>query len=161
MVFTWILFALNLLLVIILILPAIITLIARIRPRIVPNNTDSFPFVACIITAYRRLDLTVPLIQSLLAQSYPNFHVFVVADACEDQELPLNSEKLTLLRPSPSLHSKIKSLRYAVEQMGPNYPAIFILDPDNLVHPTALQRLNTYYQTDYQVVQGQRTGQEY
>ena len=112
---------------------------------------------ACIITAYKNSEITKPLVESLLKQQYPNFHIYVVADACDPIDYGIEAEQLTVLFPSPALKLKAKSIIYAVEQFVRPHEYITILDADNLVHPNFLFELNKYTNNGHRSIQGQRT----
>lgn len=110
-----------------------------------------------IITAYKNIEIAVPLVESLLKQSYPNFVVYLVADACEAGGFPVQDERLVVLRPQPALNLKVKSIIHAVEHFRRNHDFIGVFDADNLAHPHFLTEINRYCNAGYQVIQGQRT----
>jgi len=120
------------------------------------EQPQEFDF-ACIITAYKNSEITKPLVESLLKQQYSNFHIYVVADACEPVDYGIKSDRLTVLFPELPLNLKAKSIIHGVEHFvrTPDYIAIF--DADNLAHPNFLTEINQYANNGYRSIQGQRT----
>ncbi|HTF81705.1 MAG TPA: glycosyltransferase [Cytophagales bacterium] len=139
------------------IFPALLNLISLLvtyrKKRVSEDQKD----IACIITGYKNLDITVNLVESLLAQQYPNFHVYLVADHFEALVYPVLSNKLSYLRPQPFLSSKSKSIKYAIDHFVRPHSHVVIFDPDNLVKPDFLGFINARLQEGYDVVQGRRT----
>jgi cellulose synthase/poly-beta-1,6-N-acetylglucosamine synthase-like glycosyltransferase len=144
-----------------LILPFLTVVAERLsgKEEVPPITSPNRPLhYACIITAYRNAAIARPLVQSLLRQSYPNLHIYWVADECPpDFEPQISDARLTFLRPDPSLRLKAKSIIYATERwvQRPDYIAIF--DADNLAHPDFLTEINRYAQAGHRCIQGQRT----
>ena len=112
---------------------------------------------ACIITAYRSLDINKPLVDSLLKQNYKNFHIYLVGDRCDASNWDISHENLTLLMPPEPLNSKINSIRHAIQNFKRQPDGIVIWDPDNLAHPEVLNVFNKYFHAGYKAVQGKRT----
>ncbi|MFK7969527.1 MAG: glycosyltransferase [Bacteroidia bacterium] len=110
---------------------------------------------ACVITAYKNMDIAVPLVESLLKQQYPHFHIYLVGDQCEG-EFPISHENLTVHQPAAPLNSKVRSMRYGVEQTQRAHSHAVIFDPDNLAPTHFLKRLNDYLVSGYPAVQGLR-----
>ena len=121
-----------------------------------PEKEQSHDF-ALIITAYKNVSITYPLVQSLLGQKHARFTIYLVADACEPVELPMQDTRLVPIFPQPSLNLKVKSIIHAIEHFKRAHDYIIIFDADNLAHPEYLQEINRYINAGYEVVQGQRT----
>jgi cellulose synthase/poly-beta-1,6-N-acetylglucosamine synthase-like glycosyltransferase len=119
-----------------------------------PLINKDFDFAA-IITAHQDIRFIPPLVDSLLKQKYQNFHVYVVADACDITDLHFNDERVSLLKPEKDFHAKIKSIQFAVSHFVRTHDALVIFDSDNLVHPNYLSVLNKYFQQGYRAVQTQ------
>lgn len=126
------------------------------RHKRLKNQEKEHDF-ACIITAYRNLDINKPLVDSLLKQNYENFHIYLVGDRCDDANWDISHEKLTLILPPEPLNSKINSIRYAIDRFKRQPDGIVIWDPDNLAHPEVLNVFNKHFHAGYKAVQGQRT----
>jgi cellulose synthase/poly-beta-1,6-N-acetylglucosamine synthase-like glycosyltransferase len=109
---------------------------------------------AVIATAHQDTAMLPPLIDSLLKQFYSHYHLYVVADACDISNLQYTDEHVSILKPATDLHSKIKSIRYAIEHFQIQHDAIVVLDSDNLLHPNYLHIINKYFNKGYQIVQG-------
>lgn len=125
--------------------------------KIEPTTSDKPYDFGLIITAYKNVDITVPLVESLLQQSHTNFVIYLVADACQFREFPMEEERLVVLRPEPALNLKVKSIIHAVDHFRRPHDFIGVFDADNLAHPRFLEIINRFCNAGYQVVQGQRT----
>jgi cellulose synthase/poly-beta-1,6-N-acetylglucosamine synthase-like glycosyltransferase len=106
-----------------------------------------------IITAHQETKFIFPLVDSVLKQTYPNYHVYVVADDCDISDLNFPDQRVHILRPEPSLNAKIKSIHYAIDQFIHKHDAVIIFDADNLIHPRFLEVMNAHFQKGYRVVQ--------
>ncbi len=112
----------------------------------------AFDFAA-IITAHQDTRFIAPLVDSFLKQQYTNFTVYVVADDCDLSNIAFEDKRIILLKPAVALHSKIKSIQYAISNFTHDHDALIIFDTDNLVHPQYLKNLNEYFQKGFRVVQ--------
>ncbi|MBP9119229.1 MAG: glycosyltransferase [Ignavibacterium sp.] len=106
-----------------------------------------------VITAYRETKFILPLIDSIKRQNYQNFMVYIVADDCQDQIPNLLDNRINVIIPESPLHSKIKSIDFAVSKMDNETDAIIIFDADNLIHPDFIQTINNYFKKGFKVVQ--------
>ena len=106
-----------------------------------------------IITAHQETRFIFPLVDSILKQTFGNFHVYIVADDCDVTSLQFTDHRIIVLKPEPSLHTKIKSIQYALSNLCRKHDSIVILDADNLIHPSFLQTMNNYFRKGYRVVQ--------
>lgn len=118
-----------------------------------PFLTDKNFEFAIIITAHEETMFVPPLVDSILKQKYPGFFVYIVGDNCDPGELQFDDNRISVLIPQPSLHSKIKSIHYAIDRFSRKHDALIILDADNLIHPFYLEAINQYFQKGYRVVQ--------
>lgn len=138
--------------------PFIIYLLYSIRRKELPVHPAPFETdIACIITAYKNIDLANLAAESILNQNYSKFHIYLVADNCDitDIKLPTHG-KLTILVPPKKLGSKVRSMKYAIENFIRDHEAVAIFDPDNLAHSNFLYECNQYLAQGYKVVQGRR-----
>jgi len=141
-----------------LVFPFLTVLLSRFRQEPLNKAAASKAFdFACIITAYKNSEMTKPLVESLLRQSHKNFHIYVVADACEPVDYEIESDRLTVLFPKKALNLKAKSIIHGVENFIRKPDYIVILDADNLAHPNFLSEINLYANNGYRSIQGQRT----
>ena len=79
----------------VLIYPLLLTCwywIARVPKTTISTDSGKNSY-GCIITAYRQLDIVVPLVKSLIAQKYTDFEIYLVADNCETENLSNISRK--------------------------------------------------------------------
>lgn len=121
-----------------------------------PKESQAFDF-GVIITAYKNVDISKGLVQSLLKQSYQNFRVYLIADNCDVTNWDIEHEKLDLLHPSEPLNLKAKSIIYGIENFKNKHDYVVVFDADNLAHPDFLKTINAYANAGFQSIQGQRT----
>ena len=118
-----------------------------------PFVTDKEYEFGVIITAHQDTQFIFPIADSLLKQTYRRFYVYVVADDCDISSLHFQDPRIAVLRPEEPLHSKIKSIHFAIEKFRKRHDAIIILDADNLLHPRFMEVMNAHFQKGYRVVQ--------
>jgi cellulose synthase/poly-beta-1,6-N-acetylglucosamine synthase-like glycosyltransferase len=126
----------------------------RLEPVLDPARVLDY---ACVITAYKNASIARPLVESLLRQSYPHLHIYLVADECPDLQWTLEDPRLTVLQPDPPLRLKVKSIIHATEYFCRPHDYIAVFDADNLAHPHFLEHINRYAHAGQQCIQGQRT----
>ncbi|WP_114750785.1 glycosyltransferase [Pleomorphovibrio marinus] len=131
------------------------TVLAKTIKPVNSKNLDRVCF-ACVITAYKDLSMTWPLVRALLKQNYPDFEIYLVADSCMGQPIEVKNNKLHLLQPSSPLNSKVASLHYALEEMDPGVTHVAVFDPDNLVPHHFLNEIAAWHQKGFNLVQGKR-----
>lgn len=111
---------------------------------------------ACVITVYKEVDIAWPLVRSLLAQDYSNFHIYMVADEVGMVQPPIFHEKFVFMKPESALNSKVASIDYVLKRMGGMHTHVVIFDPDNLVPSHFLSALDRFHSAGFPVVQGRR-----
>ena len=108
---------------------------------------------AAIVTTHQDTRFIPPLVDSFLKQNYPNFTLYIVADDCETIHLNYVDKRIVILKPTKALHSKIKSINYALSNFIKPHKVMVIFDSDNLVHPDYFQNLHPYFEKGFKVVQ--------
>ncbi|MEP6711835.1 MAG: glycosyltransferase [Ferruginibacter sp.] len=108
---------------------------------------------AAIVTAHQDARFIPPLVDSFLKQSYKNFTLYIIADDCNIDNVMYQDSRVVILKPEPALHSKIKSINYAIDNFIKPHQAMVIFDSDNLVHPDYFYRLANYFKKGFKVVQ--------
>lgn len=108
---------------------------------------------AAIITAHQDTRFIAPLVDSFIKQSHSKFKVYIVADDCDLTNIRFTDERIILLSPPDALHSKIKSIQFAISNLKSEPDVLIIFDSDNLVHPNYLKNLNRYFQRGFKAVQ--------
>lgn len=146
--------------VLFLVLPFLSTMLSLLASNLDYLNKDSqyqqkVDF-ACIVTAYRDLDITREGIKSLLDQNYHSYHVYLVADECTDMQYDLGDPKLTVLYPAEPLKLKVKSIIYAVSNFVRSHDFIVVLDADNIVEESFLKKMTDYTRNGHVAIQGRR-----
>jgi len=108
---------------------------------------------AAIVTAHQETRFIAPLVDSFLKQCYSNFTLYIVADDCNTTNLHFEDKRVVILKTKPALHSKIKSINYAIDHFLRPHQVMVIFDSDNLVHPNYFKALNQYFNNGFKVVQ--------
>jgi cellulose synthase/poly-beta-1,6-N-acetylglucosamine synthase-like glycosyltransferase len=156
-VIAWILFyAINCILAFYFLVPVILFVISlflkkQFIPSPVNGNTD-IDFAA-IVTAHQDTRFIPPLVDSFLKQNYPNFTLYIVADDCDTSHINYPDPRIIILQPATALHSKIKSINYAINNFIKPHKVMVIFDSDNLVHPDYFKNLYPYFKKGFKVVQ--------
>ena len=156
---TAIFIALTMLVIIQLIYPVVTIALAQLFGKESlenDQNPEKSHHFACIITAYKNAAIALPLVESLLRQSYKEFTIYLVADECEDLDYDFTDPRFVLLRPENPLRLKVRSIRFAVDHFIKQPDFIVILDADNLAHPQFLEIINDYVNAGHCCIQGQR-----
>jgi cellulose synthase/poly-beta-1,6-N-acetylglucosamine synthase-like glycosyltransferase len=152
----WISLPLQLMVAIYLIKPILSLLAYSVRKgrlRTPQANAKQYDF-ATIVTAHRDTRFIDPLVDSLLKQAHPKQMIYVVADDCDVSGLNYDPARVVMLQPSPSLHSKIKSIRYALDHLVREPDAVIVFDSDNLAHPQYLTQINYFFNAGHRAVMG-------
>jgi cellulose synthase/poly-beta-1,6-N-acetylglucosamine synthase-like glycosyltransferase len=162
--FLFIIFAIIQVIIALYLLQPFLLLIAHYLKKIIkpyqspvikaPLLQKDFHFAA-IITAHIDTRFILPMVDSLLKQSYQQLHIYIVADACDISDLSFNDKRITLLKSEKDFNAKIKSIQFAVENFKQEHDALVIFDSDNLAHPDYFSVLNKYFQQGYKAVQTQ------
>jgi cellulose synthase/poly-beta-1,6-N-acetylglucosamine synthase-like glycosyltransferase len=140
-----------------LVLPLLLFLVYKLRPRRKHNNNfNSEPDYAVVVTAYEQTDTLKAAVASLLRLNYSNYLIYVVADKCDISNLHFPDDRVILLRPPEPLQSNTRSHQYAIERFRREHTYVTIIDSDNLVHPEYLNELNRLFSQGYNAVQGVR-----
>lgn len=160
----WILFIIvQAIIALYLLLPFLLTIIYWIKKLFrIRAFHERLPFVtekdhefAIIITAHQETKFLLPLVDSILQQTYAQFYVYIVADDCDISRLNFNDSRITILRPEKPLNAKIKSIDYALTRFVKEHDAMIILDADNLIHPKFLSVMNSYFKKGFRAVQSE------
>lgn len=143
-----------------LVLPFLTVLFSKIfgkeklpKPPKFEKNHD----FGCIITAYKNDAIAEPLVRSLLAQTYENQMIYLVADECQFRDFGISDPRFVHLRPDPPLRLKAKSIIHAMESFQRQHDFTVVFDADNLAHPNFLEEINRYANAGHRTIQGQRT----
>ncbi|OIR12130.1 hypothetical protein GALL_63810 [mine drainage metagenome] len=141
-----------------LVFPFLLYLIFLFKKKkpIQKNNSSAEADYAIIVTAYEQTETLPPVIDSLLKLNYNNYLIYIVADKCDVSNLQFDDERVIVLRPEKTLASNTRSHFYAIRRFKRNHDRLTIIDSDNLVEPNYLTALNTYFDTGFAAVQGER-----
>jgi hypothetical protein len=126
----------------------------KTAPRINLNNAPKKYSFAAIITLHQDTKFLLPILDAMRKQNYKRVEVFVIADDCPAISLPFSDSNIHIIHPPLALHSKIKSLKFALEHIDETkFDALAIFDPDNLIHPNFFNVINAYFNAGYKAVQ--------
>ncbi len=137
--------------------PFLAMIIASYQRRSFKLFTQQTSDFACVITAYKNIEITTNLVKSLLEQHYDKFHIYLVADQCDFDTYPIDDSRLTVLKPATSLSSKVKAILYGYSHFVRKHDTVVVFDPDNLAVPDFLNEIDNYLRAGYIAVQGKRT----
>ncbi len=151
----WINYLLAGSLILFLLLPLQLEVIAWLTRRRARHTSDKNHFFSCIITSFGDPGQCKLLIDSILASSYTEYEVVVVIDGT-DKEFAYSHHRVRILRPAQTLNSKLRSIESAMNLTSEESEGIIILDPDNLMHPEFLRKINGYFLSPFVAVQGRR-----
>ncbi len=124
-----------------------------------PHTVDLKRKVAVLIPGYKEDAVIVEVARRALEQSYPEafFEVVVIADSFQEltlqklERLPIKLVKVTFEK-----STKSKALNRAMEVIGDDFDVALVLDADNVMEFDFIERINTAFNSGYQVVQGHR-----
>lgn len=112
---------------------------------------------AIIVTAFEQTSGLNAVVNSLLRLDYPHFIIYLVADKCDISELRFADNRVVILRPEEALCSNTRSHFYAINRFTFPHERLTIIDSDNLVKADYLSRLNVFFDSGYQAIQGMRS----
>ena len=116
---------------------------------------------AIVIPAYKSDRFIFDTAKAAIGQNYPadKFRVLVAADSMSDASLePLEGIGVEYIKVSFENSSKIKSLRKAMEHLGPDAAdEVVILDSDNIVGPDFLSKADELIEAGAVAIQAHRT----
>lgn len=139
-----------------LLFPLISTFISLLGGKFKLKEEELNADFACVITVYKEKDIAWPLVRALLAQDYPHYHIYLVADGIEDKMDLMKDEKLTIYQPQPFLNSKVASLGLVLKEMAERHSHVVVFDPDNLVPSHFLRVISKFHANGFKAVQGKR-----
>jgi cellulose synthase/poly-beta-1,6-N-acetylglucosamine synthase-like glycosyltransferase len=116
--------------------------------------------IAVFIPAYREDAVILEVARQALAQDYPaeRYAVIVIADGLQPDTLAaLKGMPILLIEVAFERSTKAKALNKALGQIGSSaYDIALILDADNVMESSFLQRVNALFASGCRVLQGQR-----
>ena len=136
--------------------PLISTFISLLGGKFKLKEKELNADFACVITVYKEKDIAWPLVRALLAQDYPHYHIYLVADGIEDKMDLMKDEKLTIYQPQPFLNSKVASLGLVLKEKAERHSHVVVFDPDNLVPSHFLRVISKFHANGFKAVQGKR-----
>ncbi len=143
-----ILFAVSALTVLYMFFFTIASLFAR---RSAPPKAKHQNRFIILIPSYKKDDVILQTVNSVLGQSYPQrlFDIVVISDhETEMTNMKLAQLPVTLLTPDFDFSTKAKSLQFAILNLPQFkiYDALIVLDADNIIEPEFLDEVNDAYE---------------
>jgi cellulose synthase/poly-beta-1,6-N-acetylglucosamine synthase-like glycosyltransferase len=115
--------------------------------------------IAVLIPAYKEDTVIVEVSKSALHHHYPSnkFDVVVIADTLKkDTVMELKSLPIIVIEASFEKSTKAKALNRAMSTLENNYDYAVILDADNIMEGSFLEKMNAAFESGFQIVQGHR-----
>lgn len=113
-----------------------------------------------LIPAYKEDNVIIETVKRATTQSYPRayYDIVVISDQMRPDTLThLRKLPVRLIEVSFENSTKVKALNLALAQLPEVYDYAVILDADNIMAPTFLEKLADRFETgDYHALQGQR-----
>ncbi|SHG69406.1 glycosyltransferase [Flagellimonas flava] len=114
---------------------------------------------AVLIPGYKEDNVIVDVAKQALKQTYQSqmFEVVVIADSFKTETLEvLKKLPIRVVEVSFEKSTKSKALNKAMEVIGDDYHIALILDADNIMEESFLEKVNESFNQGYKVVQGHR-----
>ena len=113
-----------------------------------------------LMPAYKEDAVILESVKGNLKQTYSTdfFDIVVIADSLKQETIRALSEfPIKVIPVSFENSTKVKALNKCLSELSEEYDYGVILDADNVMEPTFLERMNDLYQTgDLSIIQGQR-----
>lgn len=124
-----------------------------------PTHTVQTNKIAVLIPAYKEDGIIVDTAIRAMDQSYPTdqYTVFIIADSLHPQTL-LNLRELPVevVEVSFEKSTKAKAINTTYEQISGDYDITVVLDADNVMESSFLDKVNNAYNNGYRAMQGHR-----
>ncbi len=102
-----------------------------------------------------------PLLNSLLQLHYTNYLIYVVLNENNTENLPVDNNKIVVLKPAKNTGNLLAIHRYAIENFRRSHTHVSILNSSDIVDPDYLNELNAFFNKGYQAVQSFQTTKHY
>lgn len=116
--------------------------------------------ILILIPAYKEDSVIIDVARTALAHDYPEgkFDVAVIADSLQNETMErlARIEALKIIEVNFEVSTKIKAIRYAVDQLESNYEIVLVLDADNVMAEGFLRHINEVYSDNIRAIQGRR-----
>lgn len=113
-----------------------------------------------LIPSYKEDAVILDSAKKNLNQSYPatSFDIVVIADSLQPATIvELKKLPIRVVEVSFETSTKVKSLNYALNEIGDDYDYAVILDADNIMDFNYLEKMNAFaVESGYKSIQGQR-----
>ncbi len=112
-----------------------------------------------LIPAYKEDVVILHVAEDALKQDYPSdkYDVLIIADSLKKETIKkLKNIPVNVLEVSFDQSTKAKSINKALEQYNDEYEGVVILDADNIMEATFLNKINDEMKYGFKAVQGHR-----
>lgn len=123
------------------------------------SATSTEPKILVMLPSYKEDAVILNTSTQALLQDYPsdNFEVMVMADQLKAETIEaMRNKGVNVLEVHFEKSTKSKSLNAALKSISKPFDLVLILDADNLMEPTFLQKIAAKYQAGARVIQGRR-----
>ncbi|MHC1774075.1 MAG: glycosyltransferase family 2 protein [Lentimicrobium sp.] len=123
------------------------------------HANPAFRKMAVLIPGYKEDIVILEVAEASLKQSYPSeyFDVVIVADSFKPETVStLRKLPLKVIEVQFEKSTKAKSLNAAMSELGDGYDIAVILDADNIMDFTFLEKINQAFESGFDAVQGHR-----
>ena len=137
----------------------IFSLAGLFNPSYAPKGNTSKARIVILIPAYKEDNVIALTAKKALKQHYPDTHyeVVVIADSLSRETLDhLSMLSVKVFEVNFEKPTKVKALNYALEYLD-HFDIAVILDADNEMTPSFLDRINQVFQKGAKSIQGQRS----
>jgi cellulose synthase/poly-beta-1,6-N-acetylglucosamine synthase-like glycosyltransferase len=124
------------------------------------KETTKFRKIAVLIPGYKEDKVIIDVARDALEQDYPSnrFEVVVIADTFKEETLQkLKAIPVRVVEVVFEVSKKSKALNKCMEVIGDDYEIAVILDADNIMDHTVLQKINEAFERGFVAVQAHRT----
>lgn len=139
--------------------PAVMALLARLRPRPVATGAAVAPKVSVVVAAYNEEDVIVQRLENLRESAYPPelVELIVAADGSEDRTVELaQSVPGTIVLHRPERRGKLAAIGHAWEAASGD--VLIVTDANNKFAPETLRELTApFADAEVGVVTGRKT----
>ena len=129
----------------------------------IPESSETKRRFAILIPCYKEDEVILDSANHAYAQTYPKqaFDVFVLADSLKHATIQkLEEIGISVIPINIPERTKAKALKYAMNNIPQYYDSVVILDADNIVEESFLEKLNSHLKSDYKVLQARRIAKE-
>ena len=112
------------------------------------SKTDSYRKIAVLIPGYKEDNVMIEVAENALNQEYPRekYDIIIIADSFSETTIArLKELPIKLIEVSFDKSTKAKALNQAMSLLPDDYDVAVVLDADNVMIPSFLQKINDFF----------------